>query len=180
MDCYTSAASFLSHGLSTHCKEEMIWTELDCWLVLTVVLSAPTRLKPSLPLHSSVCLQQPCSQFYSTVHLLTLRNQGRAFSRLFPKPMGKCHTLILHHLLQLYLPDTFKHIYVCGCKYYSILNRYISMISNIKRHNIKVILFPSIVRVTTNKIQPSLWSSVCFCFTESSICILWVNTNLNS
>lgn len=87
---------------------------------------------PSLPLHSSVCLQQPCSQFYSTVDLLTLRNQGRAFSRLCPKPMGKSHTLLLHCLLQLCLPDIFKHIYVYACKYYSVLNHSIRMISNIK------------------------------------------------
>lgn len=85
---------------------------------------------PSLPLHSSVCLQQPCSQFYSKVDLLTLRNQGRVFSRLCPKPMGKCHTLLLHCLLQLCLPDTFKYIYVYVCKY-SILYHYIRMISKI-------------------------------------------------
>lgn len=162
MDRYILAASFLSRGLSTHFREEIICIELDCQLVLIVVVSASTILKLSLPLHSSVCLQQPCSQFYSIVDLLTLRNQGRAFSRLFPRPMGKCHTLILHRLLQLYLPDTFKYIYiyVCVCKCCSILNHYISMISNNKRHNIEVVLSPSIVRKTANKIQPSLWSTV--------------------
>lgn len=57
--------------------------------------------------------------------------------------MGKCHTLILHRLLQLYLPDTFKHIYVCVCKCYSILNHCVSTISNTKRHNIEVVLLPN-------------------------------------
>lgn len=129
------------------------------------VVSACTILNPSLPLHSSVCLQWPCSQFYSTADLLTLRNEGRAFSRLFPKPTGKSHTLILHCLLQLCLPDTFKYIYML------ILNHCISMISNVKRHNTKVVLLPRMVRKTANKIQPSLWSTV-FSYQKVPMCPL--------
>lgn len=135
------------------------------------VVSACTVLNPSLPLHSSVCLQWPCSQFYSTADLLTLRNEGRAFSRLFPKPTGKSHTLILHCLLQLCLPGTFKYIYMF------VLNHCISMISNIKRHNIEVVLFPRMVRKIANKLQPSLEYSIFL--SESFLCVLWVSGNLS-